>query len=290
MNALRSVGVPAPVLLLAGLAGLPASAASLLLNAEGVLTAILAWVVFRENVDRRVALGMLTIAAGAVLLSVPTGATLGAIWPSLAVLAACLCWAIDNNLTRSVALTDATWLAAVKGAVAGPGNLALAFAVGVQLPPAGSVAAAMVVGFFAYGVSLVLFIVALRHLGTARSGAYFSVAPFFGAMLAVALGEPVTVPLAVAGALMGIGVWLHLTERHSHEHTHPALSHEHWHTHDEHHDHEHPEGPVAPGVRHRHLHSHAALTHGHEHYPDSHHRHGHHRHGHHQHGHHRETS
>jgi len=163
----------------------------------------------------------------------------------------------------------------VKGLVAGPVNLALAFLLGAALPPLLNVFAAMLTGLFAYGISLVLFIVALRHIGTARAGAYFSIAPFFGALLAIAMGDPVTIPLIVAGVLMALGVWLHLTERHEHPHTHEPLAHEHWHTHpDEHHDHAHPE-PVAAGTRHRHPHVHAEITHTHEHYPDSHHRHSH---------------
>lgn len=267
-------GVIGPVLLLAGLANMPASGASLLLNAEGVFTALLAWFVFKENFDSRIALGMLAIVAGAVVLSIPTGAELGAVWPSLAVLGACLSWSIDNNLTRKVALTDATWLAAVKGGIAGPVNLVLGLVVGAQLPAAASIAGAMVLGVFAYGVSLVLFIVAMRHVGTARAGAYYSVAPFFGALLAIALGEAGTWPLAVAGILMAVGVWLHLTERHEHEHTHEAMTHDHWHVHDEHHQHEH-DAPVPAGTRHRHEHTHEPRTHIHEHYPDAHHRHGH---------------
>lgn len=265
-------GIAGPVLLMFGLSGEPASGASLLLNAEGVFTALIAWFVFKENVDRRIAIGMAAIIAGAVILSIPTGARLGSLWPTLAILAACACWAIDNNLTRKIALNDATWLAAVKGGVAGPVNLVLAFVLGVGLPPLLDIGAATVVGFFAYGLSLVLFIVSLRHVGTARAGAYFSVAPFFGASLAVALGSPVTVPLIVAAVLMAAGVILHLTERHEHEHTHEAITHTHWHTHDEHHQHEHAE-PVAPGVRHRHEHSHEQLTHTHPHYPDAMHRH-----------------
>ncbi|MBC7590613.1 MAG: EamA family transporter [Salinibacterium sp.] len=267
-------GVLGPVLLMFGLANMPATGASLLLNAEGVFTALLAWFVFKENFDRRIALGMVAIVAGAVVLSIPTGAELGSVWPSLAILAACLCWGIDNNLTRMISLTDATWLAAVKGGVAGPVNLLIAFALGATLPAVPSIAAAMVVGFFAYGVSLVLFIVAMRHVGTARAGAYFSVAPFFGAVLAIALGASLTLPLVIAAALMAVGVWLHLTERHEHEHTHEAITHDHWHVHDEHHQHDHAE-PVAAGVRHRHRHTHEPITHTHEHYPDAHHRHGH---------------
>lgn len=274
-GAVLAGGVAGPVLLMLGLTQLPGSGASLLLNAEGVLTAVLAWVVFRENVDRRVLAGMAAIVAGAVLLSVPSGAELGSPWPSLAVVAACLCWAIDNNLTRSVALADASWVATVKGLVAGPVNLALAFLLGATLPSAGLTAAAMTVGLASYGVSLVLFVVALRHLGTARAGAYFSVAPFFGAALAVALGEAVTWPLLAAAALMGVGVWLHLTERHEHPHLHPALTHEHPHRHDDgHHQHDHAPGELT-GTRHAHPHTHPAIQHDHEHYPDAHHRHEH---------------
>ncbi len=159
--------------------------------------------------------------------------------------------------------------------MAGPVNLVLAFALGATVPAAWSIAAAMGVGLVAYGVSLVLFIVAMRHLGTARAGAYYSVAPFFGALVALATGEALTVPLVVAAALMAIGVWLHLTERHSHEHTHAAVTHDHWHAHgDEHHDHEHDE-PIPAGTRHRHATPTSRLTHSHEHYPDAHHRHGH---------------
>ena len=268
-------GLIGPVLLMFGLIGMPASGASLLLNAEGVATALLAWFVFKENFDRRIALGMAAIVAGAIVLSWPGQADLAGIWPSLAILGACTAWGIDNNLTRKVALHDATWLAAVKGLGAGPVNLGIAFLLGASLPPLPSIGAAMLTGLFAYGISLVLFIVALRHIGTARAGAYFSIAPFFGALLAIVLGDPLTVPLLVAGALMALGVWLHLTERHEHPHTHEPLQHEHWHTHpDEHHEHVH-DHPVPAGTRHRHRHAHAELTHSHEHYPDGHHRHSH---------------
>ena len=273
-GAILSGGVAGPVLLMLGLSNMPASGASLLLNAEGLFTALLAWFVFQENFDRRIAAGMIAILAGAAVLSVPVGAYLGSPWPTLAILGACLAWALDNNLTRKVALTDASWLAAVKGSVAGPINLALAFALGADLPAAGNVGAALVVGFFAYGVSLVLFIIAMRHLGTARAGAYYSIAPFFGALLALLLGDTPTWPLALAAALMAVGVWLHLTERHLHQHTHTGVTHSHEHTHDEHHQHEH-DHAVPPGTRHTHLHTHQTLNHTHEHYPDSDHRHDH---------------
>lgn len=185
----------------------------MLLNAEGVFTALLAWFAFKENFDRRIALGMVAIMAGATVLSWPGEARFSGLWPALAVLGACFAWGIDNNLTRKVSLSDATWIASVKGLVAGSVNLVLAFGLGATVPPLPNLAGAMVLGFFAYGVSLALFVVGLRHLGTARTGAYFSVAPFFGAVLAITLGEPVTLPLIIAGVLMAIGIWLHPKNR-----------------------------------------------------------------------------
>jgi drug/metabolite transporter (DMT)-like permease len=274
-GAVISGGCVAPVLLMYGLSGMPAAGASLLLNAEGVFTALLAWFAFRENFDRRIALGMAAIVAGAVVLSWPGEMRLGALWPSLAVLGACLAWGIDNNLTRRVSLSDATWIAAVKGLGAGIVNLLIGLALGSHFPAVGVLGGALLVGLLSYGVSLTLFVLALRYLGTARTGAYFSVAPFFGAVIAIVfLGEPASAPLLAAGALMTLGVWLHLTERHGHEHTHQPLEHEHEHEHDEHHQHEH-DAEVAPGTRHTHRHRHERMTHAHPHYPDAHHRHDH---------------
>jgi drug/metabolite transporter (DMT)-like permease len=268
-------GVVGPVLLMSGLAGLPATSASLLLNAEGAFTALLAWFVFQENFDRRIALGMLAIVAGALVLSWPGDVPLATGWPALAVLGACLAWAIDNNLTRKIALTDASFIAMLKGLAAGATNLALALWLGTAWPPAGTVLAAALLGFLSYGASLVFFVIALRHLGTARTGAYFSVAPFFGALLAVVLlGETVTLPLLIAGALMALGVWLHLTEHHAHDHVHTELEHAHEHRHDEHHEHAH-EGSVEPNTSHSHAHRHLPMRHSHGHFPDGHHRHEH---------------
>ena len=272
----------APVLLMWGLSAMPASRASLLLNAEAVLTAVLAWLVFKENFDRRIALGMGAIVAGAVLLSWPSHeATLDAsgiasLLPTLAVLLACLFWALDNNFTRKVALADASWIACVKGLSAGTTNLILAFALGAALPAGTTLALSMAVGFFAYGVSLTLFVIALRHLGTARAGAYFSTAPFVGAGLAVIfLGDSMTWQLLLASAMMAFGIWLHLTEHHAHLHQHVPMLHTHEHSHDEldeHHTHGHT--PAFAGS-HSHGHAHEALSHSHAHYPDSHHRHEH---------------
>lgn len=267
-------GVVGPVLLMLGLAAMPASGASLLLNAEGVFTTLLAWFVFRESFDRRIALGMLAIVAGAVALSWPGEAQFAGLWPTLSILGACLAWGIDNNLTRKVSLTDATWIASVKGLVAGTVNLALAASLGASWPSWPALTAAMLIGFFAWGLSLVLFVVGLRHLGTARTGAYFSVAPFVGALIAVLMGDPMSPPLFIAGSLMALGIVLHLTEKHVHDHVHEALQHTHEHVHDEHHQHLH-EPPMQAGTRHSHPHRHEPMVHSHAHFPDAHHQHGH---------------
>jgi drug/metabolite transporter (DMT)-like permease len=277
-GAILAGGVIGPVLLLWGLAGVAASTASLLLNAEGVFTALLAWTVFRENVDRRVALGMAAIVAGGLVLSWPGQVAPVAWLPALAVVGACAAWALDNNLTRKVSLTDASWIAMVKGLAAGSTNLVLALALGAHWPAPTVAAAAALLGFASYGASLMLFVVALRELGAGRTGAYFSVAPFFGALLAIVLlGDPLTPQLLAAGVLMAIGVALHLSERHQHAHRHEPMTHGHAHVHgagDEHHDHVH-NPPVPAGTRHAHWHEHAQLEHSHPHFPDAHHRHGH---------------
>lgn len=268
-------GVLGPVALLAGLAAIPASTASLLLNLESVFTALVAWFLFRENFDRRIALGMAAIVIGGLtLVGSPDRAPQSASGPLL-VAAACLCWALDNNLTRRVSGSDAVAIAAVKGLVAGAVNLALALSLGLAMPPVGVLAATAAVGFFGYGLSLVLFVLALRELGTARTSAYFSVAPFFGATVALALaGEAPTLPLLLAGTLMAVGVWLHASETHAHEHAHAYQEHTHAHRHDAHHRHVH---DFAWDGRepHAHRHVHAPLVHAHPHYPDLHHRHPH---------------
>ncbi len=268
-------GVLGPVLLMLGLASTPAASASLLLNLESVLTAVIAWVVFRENVDRRVLLGMLAIVAGMVLLSWqwPVSATLP--WGSLAIAAACLCWALDNNLTRPVSGGDPVQIAAIKGGVAGVINVVIALAMGYRLPAALPLLAAGLVGFLGYGVSLVLFVLALRRLGTARTGAYFSTAPFVGAGVSLLVfAEPPGTVFWLAGALMALGVWLHVSERHAHVHAHDAMAHDHGHRHDAHHQHAH-DFPWDGQEPHTHPHQHLPLVHSHPHYPDLHHRHHH---------------
>lgn len=268
-------GVLGPVLLMIGLSRTPASSASLLLNLEGVFTALLAWVVFKENFDTRIASGMVLIVAGGALLSLNVFGRLSLPVGALAIAGACLCWGLDNNLTQKVSASDPVQVTAIKGGVAGATNVAIALVMGASLPVPLAVGSALTVGFLAYGLSLVLFVLALRQIGTARTGAYFSTAPFVGAAASILiLREPVGVPFVAAAVLMGIGVWLHVTERHVHEHLHERMEHSHAHVHDEHHQHTHgPDDP--PGEPHAHWHVHEPLRHTHAHYPDIHHRHKH---------------
>ncbi|MFY9183635.1 MAG: DMT family transporter [Limnohabitans sp.] len=269
-------GVLGPVALMYGLTTVSGSAASLMLNLESVLTALLAWMVFKENADKRIVLGMVAIVAGgAVLTWQPVGAGSSSFAGLAAIGIACLCWAIDNNLTRKVSASDAVFIASSKGLLAGLLNSAVAIGIGGSLPTPQTTVLAMVVGLLGYGISLVFFVLALRGLGTARTGAYFSTAPFIGSAVSLLfLGETATPLFWIASALMGLGVWLHMTETHEHEHTHTPLEHTHAHTHDEHHQHQH-NAETNLTEPHLHWHRHSSVTHKHPHYPDIHHQHSH---------------
>jgi len=275
LGAIVAGGVVGPALLMLGLTTTDAAPAALLLNVEGVLTALMAWVVFKENADRQVVMGMVAIVAGGMLLSWQPGST--ALAPgSLFIVGACLCWAVDNNLTRKVSANDALLIACLKGSLAGAVNTALGLTMsGAQLPPLGALLVTLVVGFAGYGLSLALFVVALRSLGTARTGAYFSVAPLFGVLMALAIWPAAPAATFWAAALlMAIGVWLHLRERHDHAHAHQPQEHTHPHVHDAHHQHAH-DVEWDGTTPHTHAHQHAAIAHRHAHYPDIHHRHTH---------------
>lgn len=274
LGAIAAGGVAGPALLMLGLNHTPAATSALLLNLEGVFTAVIAWVVFRENVDLQVGLGMLAIVAGGVALSWqpgPAALSQGA----LLVAAACVAWGIDNNLTRKISTHDAMTIACVKGLAAGTVNLVVALMLGAKVPAGAMLFATMTTGFAGYGVSLVLFVVALRNLGTARTGAYFSAAPLFGVALSLAIWPMVPSALFwVAAALMALGIWLHIRERHEHTHSHEPTEHNHPHTHDAHHQHAH-DFDWNSDEPHVHPHRHAPLVHTHAHFPDIHHRHGH---------------
>ena len=274
-GAIFAGGVVGPVLLLWGLAATPASKASLLLNLEGVFSALLAWFVFKENFDARIAFGMGLIVLGGLCLSWTGRPEVGLPWGSLSIIGACLAWAVDNNLTRKLSGGDPVQIATLKGLVAGTVNTTLSLLLGAKLPAVPLLLGTSLIGLVGYGISLTFFVLALRHVGTARTGAYFSTAPFVGAVVSILfLGDSVTVGFSVAAICMGAGVWLHLTEHHEHVHSHELVEHEHAHSHDEHHGHTHGKSDPS-GEPHSHRHCHADLVHSHPHYPDLHHRHSH---------------
>lgn len=274
-GAIVSGGVAGPLLLMVGLSRTDAATASLLLTLEGAATALLAWFIFHENFDRRIALGMGSLVIGAIVLSWSGTPSADSFVGPFAIVGACVAWGLDNNLTRKVSLADPLEIVQLKGLIAGPFNLVLGLILGATLPAYSAIVMASVVGFIGYGVSLALFVVALRHLGTARTGAYFSTAPFLGSIAAIAaLGEPITAQLAIASLFMALGVWLHLTEHHEHEHVHESMAHAHPHAHDSHHQHVH-DASDPPGEPHTHFHQHARLRHTHPHVPDMHHIHRH---------------
>jgi drug/metabolite transporter (DMT)-like permease len=274
-GAIVAGGIAGPILLMSGLSRTDGATASLLLTLEGVATALLAWFVFHENFDRRIAAGMGCIAAGALVLSWSGKPSLAEAFGPLAIAGACVAWGLDNNLTRKVSLADPLQIVEVKGLIAGPVNLLLGLWAGGALPSMAPSIMAGLVGFLGYGVSLAFFVVALRHLGTARTAAYFSTAPFLGAVSAlIILHEPATAQMAGAGLLMACGVWLHLTESHEHEHVHEPGEHAHRHIHDAHHQHAHGPGDP-PEEPHSHPHQHTQLRHRHSHLPDMHHAHRH---------------
>jgi drug/metabolite transporter (DMT)-like permease len=273
-GAILAGGVVAPVLLLWGLSGRGAAETSLLLSFEAVITALIAAALFREAVGGRVWSGALVMLAGGIVLAYDPRAPLALSAHSLAIVAACAAWAVDNNLTRKIAAADPVVTTVIKGLAAGSFNLALGLGLGGKLPAMGAATGALALGFVAYGVSLVLYTRALRHLGAARTAAHFSTAPFIGAAIAIfALGEPFTVSFATALLLMLVATWLVLTERHAHEHRHEPMGHAHRHVHDEHHQHAHRGDEGAEP--HAHWHEHPSLTHSHPHLPDLHHRHRH---------------
>ncbi|VEB35652.1 drug/transporter permease [Legionella sainthelensi] len=268
-------GILGPSLLMLGLSQTSAAQTSLLLNLESVFTALVAWVIFKEHTDRRIIFGMVAIVLGGIFLAWPNRISSPNGLSTLIIACACLCWAIDNNLTRKISAADPLFIVSCKGFFSGIVTISLSVIWGTNFPGIDKTIAALIIGFWGYGVSLVLFVLALRGLGTARTGAYFATAPFIGALVAIVIfHEPTSFFLWIAAILMGIGVTIHLTENHIHEHIHEEETHSHSHYHDEHHQHEHPfdwDGKEP----HTHTHHHNELHHTHPHFPDIHHRHKH---------------
>lgn len=272
-------GILGPAFLTYGISQISGSTASLLLNLEAVLTSLIAWFIFKEHFEKKIVYGMILIVLGCLSLSLNSTSSSGSdtLMGFFLICLACLSWGIDNNVTRKISHLDPVLLASFKGLIAGSSNLFLAYIIGERLIWNSDIAYTGLLGFFGIGVSLVAFIVSLSSIGTARTGAVFSTAPFIGSVISIALlGENLTLPVILALGLMGAGVWMHFSEDHEHEHAHEELQHEHEHIHDgsdEHHDHHHEH--INPKAPHIHEHTHRMMVHKHPHFPDIHHQHGH---------------
>jgi drug/metabolite transporter (DMT)-like permease len=207
-------GVVAPVLLMFGLTNSPASAVALLLNFEGVFTALIAWLGFGERLTKRLVVGIAIITTGGIILSQSGQTDLGFSWGSLAVLGTCLSWGMDNNLTHQVADRNLMQVSLLKSGVAGIITIVVAVAIGNTLPQPQLVSIAMLLGFLSYGLTLICYILALRYIGAARSAAIFALSPFVSAAIAVIiLDESLTLNLVIAAVLMAGGVALSLSRQ-----------------------------------------------------------------------------
>lgn len=269
-------GIIGPVLFMTGLIKINGTTASLLLNLESIFTATVAWLIFKEHTSRSLVIGMVLIVLGGFVLTWTKQPNFNNIWGILLIVGACFSWALDNNFSQKISASDPLKIVAIKTMVAGLTNTLVSLMVGTILPASFSILVITgAIGFLGYGLSLIYFVLALRLVGTARTSAYFSLAPFIGVGFSLLfLGDPLSWQLIIASCLMGWGIWIHLTEKHVHEHQHEALKHSHVHTHEEHHQHEHKSrDPI--GEPHCHLHEHEPLSHSHAHYPDIHHRHKH---------------
>ncbi|MHB1357726.1 MAG: DMT family transporter [Anaerolineae bacterium] len=268
-------GIAAPIVLMFSLRATPAAAASLLLNFEGVATTLIAVLVFREAAGWRVWGAIVIITLGSIALSINPAEAWGIAPGALGIILACALWGVDNNLTRAISAKDPLIIVSIKGIGAGLFSLALSVVVGQSLPGLLPGVGALLLGIVCYGLSIWLFILALRGMGAARTSAFFGTAPFIGATLALILFRgSFTWQFLAALPLMAVGAWLLLGEAHGHNHAHAATAHDHHHRHDDIH-HNHSSEAVALGAGHSHWHDHPAIFHVHPHLPDIHHRHTH---------------
>jgi drug/metabolite transporter (DMT)-like permease len=276
IGAVVAGGLVAPILLLFSLRETAAATASLLLNFEGVATAVIAAIVFKEAIGQRALWGILLVTAASILLSWAPSGEWGVSLGALGILGACVLWGIDNNLTRNISAKDPLTIVLVKGFGAGTVSLLLALSLGNRLPGVGVLLVALLLGSLSYGLSIVLFIRAMRGLGAARTSALFGTAPLAGVVLSFMLLREAPGSLFwFALPLMAAAAFLLFSEQHAHRHTHEALTHDHRHRHDDgHHNHNHP-GMTDRSLTHAHPHTHEPLTHEHPHLPDIHHRHVH---------------
>jgi drug/metabolite transporter (DMT)-like permease len=273
-GATLSRGIIAPICLMLGLSRISGFATSLLLNLEGVFTAVIAVIFFRENAEKRLWLALTCMTAAGAFLTWDTSESRFNLLGPFLVMLSMICWGIDNNLTRNISMRNPVQITRIKGVVSGLTSLSLAWILGMGITWDVSILYALVLGAFSYGISLVFFIKSLEGLGAFRTGVFFNLAPFIGAAASLLLlREWIGWVMFPAIVLTAVGVWLISTEKHEHPHLHGEEIHTHLHCHDDlHHDHEHGEVVREPHI---HEHQHREIKHIHSHWPDTHHRHEH---------------
>lgn len=271
-------GFLAPLTLMVSLQHLAPASVALLLNFEVVMTTVLAALVFREAVGKWVWAALFCITTACLLLTYQPGAMTEVSLPAWGVLLACTFWALDNNFSRNISIRDPVIIVIIKGFGGGALSLLAGILIGETFPGYSSSLVALCLGFVCYGgLASVLFLMALRGLGSSRAGSLLAVSPLFGGLLSLLLFSLAPTLLFFAALpIMAIGVILLLTEQHTHVHTHHPLVHEHRHRHDDmHHVHLHIVDEVEENTdkEHCHCHAHTGITHDHPHRPDIHHRH-----------------
>jgi drug/metabolite transporter (DMT)-like permease len=273
-GALLAGGVAAPITLLISLRNTPASTASLLLAFEGVATTLIAYFAFKEAISRRAWWAIALITLASIFLTINLNAEWGFSPGALGIMAACILWGIDNNFTRNISAKDPLIIVIIKGLGAGSFSLGMAVFFGIKLPGWETIFSAMLLGSLSYGLSIVLFIHAMRGLGAARTSALLGTAPISGILLSLIIFQDMPSWLfLIAAPLMLVGTLLLVDEQHEHHHIHESISHDHAHVHeDDHHQHCH---DCDEALKHSHLHQHDELAHTHHHLPDLNHRHVH---------------
>jgi drug/metabolite transporter (DMT)-like permease len=266
--------IAAPIFLMVGLSMTTPANASLLNNFEIVATSVIALLIFKESISKRLWGAIFLITLSSIILSVEDISSFSFSFGSIFVLLACICWGLENNCTRKLSVKDPLQIVVIKGFGSGIGSLIIALTLGEQIINIPYILAALLLGFFAYGLSIFFYIYAQRDLGAARTSAYYAIAPFIGVGLSLIIFREIpTFSFVIALVIMIIGAFFASTEVHNHKHSHNVITHEHSHSHDDsHHSHSHAKTFLG---KHNHIHTHEENNHSHKHTQDIHHSHAH---------------
>lgn len=266
--------IAAPISLMIGLTMTTSSNAALLNNFEIAATSLFALFVFREAISRRLWLSISLITLSSIILTIEDFSSLSLSFGSIFVLLACVFWGLENNCTRKLSIKDPLQIVIIKGIGSGLGAFVIAILAHQVLWKPLFISMALLLGFFAYGLSIFFYVTAQRSLGAARTSAYYAIAPFIGVGISfIIFDEPITVAFLAASIVMVLGTYLTIFEKHGHRHLHAFIGHEHRHNHsDGHHNHIH---ELITNDEHTHLHTHEKIVHTHQHTPDLHHTHEH---------------